>query len=64
MMSDRLAVTISEAARLVGVSRPTIYAWSKLEGFPIVRIGSTVRIPISAFERWLEAEAQTGRGDL
>lgn len=59
-MSEKLAFSITEAATAVGVSRPTIYRWMALPGFPVVRIGKTVRIPIRAFEAWMEAQAVSG----
>lgn len=53
----RIALTISETARAVGVSRPTIYRWMERPDFPVARVGGVVRIPARAFERWLEAQA-------
>ena len=32
-----LAVNMAQAARLLGVSRPTVYRLAKLPGFPVVR---------------------------
>ena len=51
---EKLAFTVKEAAEAVGVSRPTIYEWMKIEGFPVARVGGCVRIPVRAFERWIE----------
>lgn len=42
---DRLAYTPTEAAEVASVSRPTIYRWMRLEGFPVARIGGCTRIP-------------------
>ena len=52
-----MAYTFSQAAAAANISRPTLYKWSHLEGFPIVRIGGSPRIPVRAFERWLERQA-------
>ena len=54
---DRLAYTPTEAAEVASVSRPTIYRWMHLEGFPVARIGGCTRIPAEAFRRWLEHQA-------
>ena len=45
---DRLAYTPTEAAEVAGVSRPTIYRWMRLEGFPVAHIGGCTRIPAEA----------------
>lgn len=54
---ERLALTVSDAARLAGVSRPTLYRWMGIVGFPVARIGGCTRIPTRAFERWLNERA-------
>lgn len=54
---EQLAYTVTAAANMVGISRPTMYQWMKLPGFPVVRINGVVRIPAAAFERWLEERA-------
>lgn len=54
---DRLVYTPSEAAEVASVSRPTIYRWMHLEGFPVARIGGCTRIPAEAFKRWIDQQA-------
>ena len=58
MAYERLAYTVTEAARLAGVSRPTLYTWMKREGFPAFRIGGCVRIPAKGFAEWLERQTE------
>ena len=48
-----LAVTMSQAAQMAGVSRPTVYRWAKLEGFPVLHLGGCTRVLVSDFEAWL-----------
>ena len=55
---EKLAFTITEAAKAAGVSRPTLYRWTHIEGFPVVRVGRITRIPVGVFERWLEQQAE------
>ena len=38
-----LAYTYAQAADAAHVSRPTIYKWARMEGFPIARIGGSPR---------------------
>lgn len=54
---ERLAYSPTEAAEVASVSRPTIYRWMHLEGFPVARIGGCTRIPARAFEAWLNRQA-------
>ena len=54
---EHIAYTPANAAKVAEVSRPTIYRWMKMEGFPVARIGGCTRIPAEAFRRWLEHQA-------
>ena len=54
---EKLAFTVSEAARAAGVSRPTVYRWIRIPGFPVARIGGCTRIPVEAFRRWINQQA-------
>lgn len=56
MVNERLAYTVTEAARLAGVSRPTLYNWMKMPGFPAFKINGCVRIPAKVFGEWLEQQ--------
>lgn len=59
-MADKLAYSVAEAARALGVSRPTMYRLLDRPDFPKVRIGSRVVIPCGLFAAWLEEEAKGG----
>ena len=59
---DRILITVTEAARLLSVSRPTIYKWSRVAGFPAVKIGGCTRIVASDLIEW--AKAQERGADL
>ena len=56
-----LTYTVTQMAQAAQVSRPTAYKWMRMEGFPVVRIGRSPRIPVKAFERWLEKQAGVKR---
>lgn len=55
--TEQLAFTPSQAAAAASVSRPTIYRWMRLDGFPVARIGGCTRIPAEAFRAWLNRQA-------
>lgn len=52
-----LALTPTQAAKAVSISKPTLYRWMNEPGFPVVRIGGCVRIPVDAFRVWLNQRA-------
>ena len=41
----------------MGISLSKAYALTREEGFPIVRVGKRVLIPVSEFKVWLSARA-------
>lgn len=53
---DRVLVTVTEAARLLSVSRPTIYKWCNTAGFPAVKIGGCTRIVVDDLIDWAKAQ--------
>ena len=55
-----LAVNMADAARLLGVSRPTIYRLAKLPGFPAVRLGGCTRVLADDLREWVRQQAQEG----
>ena len=59
-MNDRLAVSVVEAAKMLGVSRPTMYQLIRREDFPAARIGGRVLIPVKQLEEWLEKQSEKG----
>ena len=54
-MTEPLLVSMTEAAQLLSVSRPTLYAWAKLDGFPVIRLGGCVRVSVEGLRRWILA---------
>lgn len=56
-LTSHLAYSPTTAAKVAEVSRPTIYRWMNMEGFPVARIGGCTRIPAEAFKRWLNQQA-------
>lgn len=57
---DRITVNATEAAVLLGVSRPTIYTYFRMEGFPVCRIGGKVLVPVEGLKAWIAARTGTG----
>lgn len=65
MMGDKLeplAVSAAEAARLLGVSRPTLYQLLNQEGFPSFRVGGRVLISVAGLQEWIDRQTKEGVG--
>jgi excisionase family DNA binding protein len=60
-MPGPLALTVPEAARALGISTPSAYRLVAGGRLPAARLGPrTLRVPVAALERWLDAEATRG----
>ena len=50
---DRRLVTVTDAAKLLGVSRPTVYALAKRGDLDVVRLCGVRRISMRSIDRYL-----------
>ena len=57
---EPLAVTMTQAAQLLGVSRPTVYRLAKMQGFPVVHLGGCTRVLVDDLREWARQQAQEG----
>lgn len=55
--SDKMILTVKEAAEILDISANTCYEWTHIEGFPAVRIGKCVRIHRDQLLEWFKARA-------
>jgi len=53
-----LAVSAAEAARLLGISRPTLYQYIGLDDFPSFRVGNRVLVSVSGLQDWIERQTK------
>lgn len=60
--TNSLAYSPTTAAKVAEVSRPTIYRWMRLPGFPVAHIDGCTRIPAEAFKHWLNQQAGVSEG--
>lgn len=58
-MVQRLTMSVCEMAQQLGISKPIAYELARQEGFPALRIGKRVIIPVLAFQEWLTKSADT-----
>lgn len=55
---DKIAVSVTEAAKMLGVSRTTMYNLAKQEGFPCVMIGHRMLIPLKGLNEWIDQNSK------
>jgi len=55
-----LALRAREAARALGVSERTLWAWTQRHEVPHVRRGKTILYPVDALRRWLDEQTTAG----
>ncbi len=59
-MPEKLAITVKEAAILLGVSPPLVYELINREDFPSFKVGKRRLIGKAALEEWVQIQAQSG----
>jgi excisionase family DNA binding protein len=59
-VTERLTLSVDEAARLVGCSDDTIRKNLAAGSIPHVRVGRVIKIHREGLERWLRAAAAAG----
>lgn len=60
-MADKLkplAVGTSEAARLLGISRPTLYQLLNRSDFPSFHVGNRVLVSVAGLQEWIDRQAR------
>jgi hypothetical protein len=46
--------TVADIQGILKISKNVAYDLIKQEGFPVIKIKSTYRVPVRAFEKWLD----------
>ena len=58
-------LTIPAVAKMLSVSRPTVYTLIDMEGLPVIRFGRSVRISPISLQKWLaQHEQEQGGSDV
>ena len=58
MMMEKKAVSVTEAARMLGIGRNLAYEAVERKEIPTIRIGGRILVPLAALEKLLEAKAE------
>ena len=57
---EKITMTVTELATLMGLSKPKAYQLAAQKGFPCIQVGRRRVIPIDAFKRWLNEQTNGG----
>ncbi len=57
---EKLTLSASEAAQVIGISRPRMYQLMKVKGFPTVQVGRRLLVSRKGLERWVEEQSKIG----
>lgn len=60
MDTEKLTLSVDEAAQLSGIGRDRLYRLAKTSDFPAIRLGHSIRIYRKGLELWIEREAMKG----
>lgn len=55
---DKFALSTTEAAEMLGISRPTLYTLINRADFPSFRVGSRVLISAEGLREWVQLQAK------
>lgn len=59
MPTEKLAISVEELAKTLGISRPVAYELIKRSDFPSVRLSERrIIIPVEPLKRWLEQQTE------
>ena len=55
---EKTTISVAELSIQMGISLPKAYELVKKPGFPTIRVGARILIPVDAFNRWLDSQSQ------
>lgn len=55
-------MTVQELSVQLGISIPKAYELTKTPGFPSIRIGTRIIIPIDEYKKWLQETSKSKEG--
>ena len=57
-MAEKLTISVPEAARRLGISKPSAYILAKRDDFPSFRIGERIVVYAAGLEEWVKRQAE------
>ncbi len=59
--TEPMALSITEAAKLLGISRPTLYNLLHRADFPAFKLGGRTLISTEGLREWVRAQTREGK---
>ena len=60
MSEEKFAMSVSETAAALGISRPTVYTLLHRQDFPSFRVGGRTLVSVDGLRAWVAAQAAAG----
>lgn len=57
---DKIAITVTEAAKLLGMCSKTVYTLTRRADFPAFRAGGRIVISVEGLREWVKKQAEGG----
>lgn len=57
---EKSTMSVQELSAHMGISLPKAYELVKEPGFPTIRIGARILIPVDGFKAWLKEKSESG----
>lgn len=54
---EKLAITVSEAAEMLGICPKTAYQLSRRADFPCFKVGNRTVVSVEGLKKWVEKQA-------
>lgn len=58
ILIEKMALSVAEMAEALGIARTSAYTLIKREGFPVVRLGQRILIPVDGLNAWLRKQTE------
>ena len=58
---EKTTISVQELSAQMGISLPKAYELVKSNGFPTIRIGTRILIPVDAYKEWLMKTASKSK---
>ncbi len=55
-VKDKFAISVPQAAKLLGISCPTAYALARREDFPAFQVGGRILVSTAGLAAWVNAQ--------
>ncbi len=59
-MEEKLALSVAEASRELGICLKSMYNLTKQAGFPALKIGNRTIIPRDGLREWIHRQTENG----